>query len=69
VDFYCHARRLVIEIDGDSHTTAEDVARDQRRTREIERLGYRVRRFTNVDVHENIDGVLTALYEACFPEQ
>ncbi len=32
VDFYCSAKRLVIEVDGDSHFDAEAEARDARRT-------------------------------------
>ena len=59
VDFCCPALRLVIEVDGDSH--AESVERDTARTEKLEALGFRVVRFTNSDVHENIEGVLDAI--------
>ena len=58
VDFFCPAKGLVIEIDGDTH----DVARDQQRDVMLEReTGFRVVRFINPEVMENLDGVLTAL--------
>ncbi len=57
VDFYCSSRRLVIELDGDSHF--HDAARsyDANRTRELEQMGLRVLRFTNRDVLENFESV------------
>lgn len=62
VDFASRAARLVIEIDGDTHS-AED-RYDARRTGFLESLGYRVIRFGNNDVIENIDGVLDAIARA-----
>lgn len=58
VDFLCFAAQLVIEVDGGQH--AED-ADDARRTRFIEREGYRVIRFWNNDVLENTDGVIAQI--------
>ena len=52
VDFVCKKDKLVFEIDGDSHYAAAGVAHDVRRTACLERLGYRVVRFTNDDVLE-----------------
>jgi very-short-patch-repair endonuclease len=57
VDFCCIERRLVIEIDGGQHTPE----RDARRTRSLNRLGYRVVRYWNNDVLQNVHGVLTDL--------
>jgi very-short-patch-repair endonuclease len=58
VDFFCPAKGLVIEIDGHTH----DAERDQVRDAIIEgRTGFRVVRFTNPDVMQNMDGVLIAL--------
>ena len=62
VDFCCPACRLIVEIDGDTHDGA--VERDAARTARLERRGYRVVRFTNRDVHENLDGVLDAILSA-----
>ncbi|MGB7654956.1 MAG: endonuclease domain-containing protein, partial [Novosphingobium sp.] len=58
VDFFCPAKGLVIEIDGDTHDAERDLLSDFRLERET---GFRVVRFANPDVMENLDGVLTAL--------
>src|SRR4051812_27193410 len=50
-DFYCHDAHLVIEIDGDSHDERDEY--DATRTQIINRGGYRVIRFLNVDVHRH----------------
>jgi very-short-patch-repair endonuclease len=63
VDFACRIpRMLVIEVDGDTHTMQKDY--DEQRTAYLEHKGYRVLRFTNVDVGTNLDGVLTMIAQA-----
>jgi very-short-patch-repair endonuclease len=62
VDFCCLKARLIVEVDGSQH--AENVAYDDRRTRILERQGFRVLRFWNGDVMRNVDGVLVAIFEA-----
>jgi very-short-patch-repair endonuclease len=57
-DFYCVELKLVVEIDGGQHA---DNIRDDARTTELGKLGYRVLRFWNNDVIENIEGVLDRL--------
>jgi len=57
-DFACHSLGLVIKIDGDTHGSEQARAYDTTRTRFIEAEGYRVIRFTNVDVLSNPEGVL-----------
>jgi very-short-patch-repair endonuclease len=57
-DFACPARKLVIEIDGSQHA---DSRSDVRRTEELQRHGYRVIRFWNTDVMENLEGVVEAI--------
>ncbi len=57
-DFYCAEHRLIIECDGDSHAEAEQVARDDQRTRWLTASGHHVIRYLNTDVHENLDGIL-----------
>jgi very-short-patch-repair endonuclease len=59
VDFYCHAARLVIELDGKIHLAKKES--DKERTKEIEDLGLRIIRFTNEEVLENIDNVVTRI--------
>ena len=61
VDFAANDPKLVVELDGDTHAGREDY--DAARTRFLESLGYSVVRFTNVDVIENMEGVLCRLAE------
>lgn len=49
-DFVCRAKKLVIEIDGVTHETPEELAHDATRTIYLEREGYRVVRFTIEDI-------------------
>ena len=56
-DLLCFSERLVIEVDGETH--AQLAAYDARRTRFIEGEGYRMIRFTNNDVMQDLDGVTT----------
>ena len=58
VDFVCRERRLIVELDGGQHA---DSPKDQQRDRALCALGYRVIRFWNNDVIENLDGVLQRL--------
>ena len=61
VDFFCPAKGLVVELDGDTHDADRDRLRDARLLRAT---GYRTMRFTNEDVMRNCDGVLIMLAEA-----
>ena len=63
-DFACHASRLVIEIDGGQHNEAFGLARDGRRTAELESRGYRVLRFWNNEVLGNVEGVMETIAAA-----
>jgi very-short-patch-repair endonuclease len=58
-DFFSFSMKLVIEVDGGQHGEAQDY--DARRTAFIEAQGYRVIRFWNNDVLENIEGVMTQI--------
>ncbi len=62
-DFACFAERLVVELDGGQHSPEIDAAR----TRFIETQGYRVLRFWNNDVLENVEGVVAAISNALPP--
>lgn len=57
LDFYCPAKRLAIELDGDSHSTAESIVYDCERTAYLSGVGIRVLRFLNADVHEHVEEV------------
>jgi very-short-patch-repair endonuclease len=56
-DFTCPAVRLIVEVDGATHSTPEELAHDQRRTKYLEQQGWTVIRVTNTDIYENMDGV------------
>ena len=58
-DFVCRQLKLIVELDGHSHDIAPE--RDIYRDRHLSELGYRVLHFTNADVLENIEGVVTAI--------
>lgn len=53
-DFACRTAHVVIDLDGGQHEAAIDAPR----TVVIEAYGYRVIRFWNNDVLENLEGVL-----------
>ncbi len=61
VDFYCPAKRLAIEIDGDNHDAPEQKDYDHERTRFLRSCYIRVVRFRNNEVMRNIRGVLRKL--------
>ncbi len=53
VDFYCHSRKLIIEVDGYQHYTEYGLAYDKIRTETMKSLGLSVMRFMNkeIDAH------------------
>jgi very-short-patch-repair endonuclease len=65
-DFACMASKLLIEVDGGQHGEAENASRDEARTRWLEAEGYRVIRFWNNEIINNIDGVMEAIYVAVY---
>ena len=62
-DFYCHKAKLVIEIDGDIHNNEDVKERDEGRTFEIEDLGIKIIRFTNIQIMNNIEEVISKIKE------
>ena len=65
-DFACMASRLLIELDGSQHGLALNKAKDDERSRWLESEGYRVIRFWNNDITENLDGVLDTIHAAIY---
>ena len=59
VDFCAPRRRLIIELDGSQHIEQQEY--DSERTTFLESKGYRILRFWNNDVMNNIEGVLLAI--------
>ncbi len=63
VDFFCLKAKLVIEVDGGQHYSAEARVADLQRDRYMETRGFRVLRFTDTDVLKNIEGVVERIIE------
>lgn len=61
LDFYCPSCKLVIEIDGEIHGDRQEY--DQARTEKLNTLGYQVIRFTNSEVINDLDKVLSQILE------
>lgn len=62
-DFYCHEKKLVVELDGEIHDEAEQSEYDDGRSYELKRYGMKVLRFTNNEVFNDIDKVIEQIRE------
>ena len=60
-DFYCHAARLVIELDGSAHFTHQGIAYDTKRSEILEEYGIQVLRFSNKDVDDRFEAVCATI--------
>jgi very-short-patch-repair endonuclease len=60
-DFVCFEAKLVVEVDGATHSSEDELARDAVRTAMIERSGFAVLRILNVDIYDNLEGVREAI--------
>ena len=58
VDFACPEHRLIVEVDGATHGSDDQIAYDQLRTARLTELGWTVFRVTN-------DGVLNNVGDVC----
>ena len=67
VDFACLSRRVIIEVDGGTHSTAEEIVRDRARERHLREQGFHVLRVWNSEVRENIEGVMDTIVDALGP--
>ncbi|MBN1584763.1 endonuclease domain-containing protein [Candidatus Uhrbacteria bacterium] len=61
VDFYCPESGLIIEIDGGIHDTPEQAKKDALRERYLIQLGFRIIRFTNRQVLNDIQTVKSVI--------
>ena len=59
-DFYCNELKLVIEIDGDTHTE-ETFEKDMIRQRWLESIDMTVLRFSDIEVKQDMDNVIMAI--------
>ena len=60
-DFLCAGARLVVEVDGDSHSMGDNPERDARRDAWLRSLGLEVLRFDAGDVMNDVDSVVRAI--------
>lgn len=58
VDFYFPSRRLIIELDGDSHFQPGAFERDARHQKYFEQLGFCVTRFTDREIFDSLASVV-----------
>ena len=65
VDFYCPAAKLVIEIDGESHSMGDRPEHDARRDWWLRSQGLQIKRFAAADVMADLSSVVTAILLAC----
>ena len=63
VDFICREKKIIIEIDGGQHNEEQNIIYDKQRTIFLENLGYKVVRFWNNDIDDNIEGVYQKLQD------
>ncbi len=59
-DFFCPAKGLIVEIDGDTRDPVADVRRDAI----LAKQGFETIRFSNLDVRENLEGVVLKIIAA-----
>ena len=63
VDFYCPAAKLVLEIDGGQHYSEDGLRRDKIRDAYLGSLGFKILRFTDREVFEDIKAVIETVCE------
>jgi very-short-patch-repair endonuclease len=64
VDFACLSAKLIVELDGGQHGEDENIAKDAKRTAWLNSQGFRVIRFWNLDVLQNMEGAWDAIAAA-----
>jgi very-short-patch-repair endonuclease len=63
LDFYCHAYKLCIELDGGQHYTSKGQQGDEARAAILQTRGVHILRFSDLDVLKNLEGVLLTVVE------
>jgi very-short-patch-repair endonuclease len=62
-DFYCHQHELIVELDGRIHELQKEY--DAEREEYLIAIGFRIIRFTNEQINENLKGVLQKIVDTC----
>jgi len=58
VDFVTLDGKLIVEVDGVTHSEPSELQRDKARSEVLEACGFFIVRVSNTDVYENLQGVL-----------
>jgi len=61
LDFYCHEKKLAIEVDGGIHNQEAQREWDENRTYELNEFGINVLRFTNEEVIDRTKEVMKSI--------
>jgi very-short-patch-repair endonuclease len=64
VDIVCFSHKLIVELDGPQHAEETSIKHDSRRTAWLASQGFRVIRFWNHELDEEIHGVVNAILAA-----
>jgi very-short-patch-repair endonuclease len=60
-DFVCREEKLIVEVDGATHGTADEIAADTRRSVTLADKGYRILRVANAEIFDGIEAVLETI--------
>ncbi|MBR3289554.1 MAG: endonuclease domain-containing protein [Clostridia bacterium] len=63
VDFYCHAAKLAIEVDGSQHYTEQGTAYDEDRSLVLSRYGLTILRFSNREINTQFSEVCEKIHQ------
>jgi very-short-patch-repair endonuclease len=64
-DFVCHEAKLVVEVDGETHSTDRELRHDLRRDAWFASRGYQTMRIWNDDLRRDLASVVDAIRMAC----
>ena len=60
-DFVCFDNKLIIELDGGQHNSDKNIEYDKKRTEYLQNQGFKILRFWDNEIFENITGVLDTI--------
>jgi very-short-patch-repair endonuclease len=66
-DFVCIAAKLIVEVDGATHSSDREIAYDGRRDAYMKQRGWKIIRITNDDVYKNLDNVCEMILSYSHP--
>ncbi|MBI1235766.1 MAG: DUF559 domain-containing protein [Alphaproteobacteria bacterium] len=66
-DFACLEAKLIVEVDGATHNSHDEIAHDRQRTDFLESQGFAIVRITNTGIYEDLDGIVRQISAALAP--